>query len=91
MSTQSNVLLDLDLEDNTIKLELTVSQPRQYNFVDEYDLDVITKVSNESKIAISDVMTKGLFLELQELGVVINYEDECEIVEQIAEFCDLLD
>lgn len=91
MNTQSNVLLDLDLEDGTIKLDLTLTYPRHYNFTDEYDLEVITKVSKESKVAIGDVMLKGLFLELQELGVVINYEDELKIIHQINDFCELLD
>lgn len=85
---QHDISLDLDFVDNNIVIRLDMSKPSKFSFEDEYDINVITKVSEESNLSISNIILKGLFLELQELGKVISYENETYITQQIENFCD---
>lgn len=85
---QHDVNLDLDFVDNNIIVRLDMANPTKFFFEDEYDVDVISKVSEESDLSISQIILKGLFLELQELGKVISYENETYIKQQIENFCE---
>ncbi len=85
---QHDIDLDLDFVDNNIVIRLDMSSPTKFSFEDEYDIDVIAKVSEESNLPISEIILKGLFLELQELGKVISYENETYIKQQIENFCE---
>jgi len=85
---QHDIDLDLDFVDNNIIVRLDMSNPTKFYFEDEYDIDVISRVSEESNVSISQIILKGLFHELQELGKVISYENETYVKQQIENFCE---
>jgi hypothetical protein len=83
-----DVNLSLDFNDNCIIIQLELNSPERFSFEDEYDINVIDKVSKESGVPISQIILKGLFLELQEIGVTVSYENEQYIKQQVEMYCD---
>lgn len=83
-------ILSLDIEENKLYLDLKINEPTFYHFTDEYDLDILDKISKETNIPVDKIIVKGLFQELQELGVIISYESEQKICEEVNGYCKAL-
>jgi len=85
---QNLLNLDLQIEEDTIELKLHLGSPSNYYFEDEYDLPTLLEVSKVDELLPQDIILKGLFLELQELNVIVDYEDEMAIKRQVTRFCE---
>lgn len=90
MTAKPDITLELNVDENVVQLDLKTHSPTFYHFTDEYDMQIIDIIAEETGFSSSEIILKGLFLELQELGVIVSYESEKEIKNQIEEFCNLV-
>lgn len=86
MKNENNIRLNLSIEDEVVRLEFSATWPKAIFFEDEYDLNVLKQLSEETDVEVYEIILKGLFVELQHLGITVSYEDEMMIKDKIKSF-----